>query len=161
MPRSEYKNKFFKNYSLIPTRLLMASIVLSFAQYLHSLIQALQYNDYVNFTIVSVMSIGVTILSYLANEVIFANTIMKLTLIKNIKKKLISIGKLIKILSGCFITFLSVYFLTFAYEKNFETFVYFKTAGIIYYIGVMLFLFLLFLLYFLKYIILKKLKGNT
>lgn len=157
MPRSEYKNKFFKNYSLVPTGLLIASIVLSFAQYLHSLIQALQHNDYVNFTIVSVMSIGVTILSYLANEVIFANTTMKLMNIK----ELILIGKLIKILSGCFITFLSVYFLTFAYEKNFETFVYFKTAGIIYYIGVMLFLFLFFLLYFLKYIILKKLKGNT
>lgn len=157
MPRSEYKNKFFKNYSLVPTGLLIASIVLSFAQYLHSLTQALQHNDYVNFTIVSVMSIGVTILSYLANEVIFANTTMKLMNIK----ELILIGKLIKILSGCFITFLSVYFLTFAYEKNFETFVYFKTAGIIYYIGVMLFLFLLFLLYFLKYIILKKLKGNT
>ena len=103
------------------------------------------------------MSIGVTILSYLANEVIFANTTMKL---KNIKE-LILIGKLIKILSGCFITFLSVYFLTFAYEKNFETFVYFKTAGIIYYIGVMLFLFLFFLLYLLKGINLKKLKGNT
>lgn len=136
---------------------MIASIVLSFAQYLHSLIQALQHNDYVNFTIVSVMSIGVTILSYLANEVIFANTTMKL---KNIKE-LILIGKLIKILSGCFITFLSVYFLTFAYEKNFETFVYFKTAGIIYYIGVMLFLFLFFLLYLLKGINLKKLKGNT
>ena len=157
MPQSKYKNKFFKNYSLVPTGLLIASIVLSFAQYLHSLIQALQHNDYVNFTIVSVMSIGVTILSYLANEVIFANTTIKL---KNIKE-LILIGKLIKILSGCFITFLSVYFLTFAYEKNFETFVYFKTAGIIYYIGVMLFLFLFFLLYLLKGINLKKLKGNT
>lgn len=156
MPRSEYKNKFFKNYSLVPTGLLIASIVLSFAQYLHSLTQALQYNDYVNFTIVSVMSIGVTILSYLANEVIFANTTMKLMNIK----ELILIGKLIKILSGCFITFLSVYFLTFAYEKNFETFVYFKTAGIIYYIGVMLFLFLFFLLYLLKGINIYKFKKT-
>ncbi len=117
-PQSKYvkEYKFLENYSFVPVILLMISISLLISQSVHAL-----YKGIFNVTLISVMSLGVTILSYIANEIILKQN----SKIQHFTDKRAVAGLLIIVPSIFFSVFLGVYFLMLTYEKSLETNVYF------------------------------------
>lgn len=141
--------KFLRKYSFTPNVLLIVSIVLLASQSVHAL-----NTKIFNTTIVSVMSMGVTIFSYLANELVLREN-SKIKKSYHDKRAIFSLP--ISVISVAFLIFLGIYFLILAYEKNFETN---ECFCIIYHIITIIILLTLFVFYLLRILIFLKHKSK-